>query len=137
MLGRAGVDRLSTRPAPAAAHHATAPVDEAAMPESIAYSPEAPTADALHALPGLVLLDFGTDWCGHCVGARAAVDAWVAAHPRINHLRIEDGRGRRLGRAFTVKLWPTLVLLRNGEEIARVVRPREARDLAPLEAALA
>ena len=107
------------------------------MPESIAYSPEAPTADALHALPGLVLLDFGTDWCGHCIGARAAVEAWVAAQQRIIHLRIEDGRGRRLGRAFTVKLWPTLVLLRNGEEIARVVRPREARNLAPLGAALA
>ena len=107
------------------------------MPESIAYSPEAPTADALHALPGLVLLDFGTDWCGHCMGARMAVDAWRAHHPGIAHLRVEDGRGRRLGRAFAVKLWPTLVLLRDGEEIARVVRPRIGADLTPLDAALA
>ena len=107
------------------------------MPDSIAYSPDALAADAVQAMPGLVLLDFGTDWCGHCRGARAAVDSWAAAQPGITHLRIEDGRGRRLGRAYTVKLWPTLVLLRDGGEVARVVRPRERHDLAPLDAALA
>jgi thioredoxin 1 len=94
-------------------------------------SPLEPSEAAV--LPGLVLLDFGTDWCGHCVAARAAVDAWLRAHARIEHLRIEDGRGRTLGRAFRVKLWPTLVLLREGCEIARVVRPRVAADLRPLE----
>lgn len=108
-----------------------------AMPEPPPYSPTAPTVAAVQALPGLALLDFGTDWCGHCVAARAAVDAWVAAHAGLRHLRIEDGRGRPLGRAFAVKLWPTLVLLRDGSEIARVVRPRGVRELAPLDAALA
>jgi thioredoxin 1 len=34
-----------------------------------------------------------------------------------------------------VKLWPTLVLLRDGREIARVVRPR-SRDLEGAFAAL-
>ena len=86
----------------------------------------------IKATPGLVLLDFGTDWCGHCTAARSAVDDWVQAHPDIDHRRIEDGRGRALGRAYRVKFWPTLVLLRDGHEIARVVRPREARDLWPL-----
>jgi thioredoxin 1 len=86
-------------------------------------------------LGGLVLLDFGTDWCGHCVAARAAVDAWLAGRDAIDHWRIEDGSGRALGRAFRVKLWPTLILLRDGAEVARVVRPREAGDLQPLAAA--
>jgi thioredoxin 1 len=36
---------------------------------------------------------------------------------------VEDGSGRRLGRSFAVKLWPTLVFLRDGEEISRLVRP--------------
>lgn len=100
------------------------------------YRADAPDAADVAALPGLVLLDFGTDWCGHCVAARTPVDAWVAAHDGLAHLRIEDGRGRPLGRAFRVKLWPSLVLLRDGVEIARVVRPREARDLAALDAAV-
>ena len=100
------------------------------------YQPVAPEPAVVAAMPGLVLLDFGTDWCGHCMAAHAAVDAWIGGHPGIDHLRVEDGRGRPLGRAYRVKLWPTLVLLRDGQEIARVVRPRAADDLQPLDAAL-
>lgn len=100
------------------------------------YQSNAPDLAEVEAKRGLVLLDFGTDWCGHCVAARPAVDAWVEPLDDIEHLRVEDGRGRLLGRAFTVKLWPTLVLLRDGREIARVVRPREAGDLHALTEAL-
>lgn len=100
------------------------------------YREHAPGADAVAATRGLLLLEFGTDWCGHCSAAQAAVRAWTARHPGIEHLRIEDGPGRPLGRAYRVKLWPTLVLLRDGEELARAVRPREARDLRALEDAL-
>lgn len=97
------------------------------------YQSIGPDLAAVEAMRGLVLLDFGTDWCGHCMAARPAVDAWTAQHDDIDHLRIEDGRSRPLGRAYRVKLWPTLVLLRDGKEIARAVRPREARDLWPLD----
>lgn len=103
----------------------------------LAYRDLTRSPASIAAMPGLVLLDFGTDWCGHCIAARSAVDAWRDAHADIEHLRIEDGRGRPLTRACQVKLWPTLVLLRDGRELARVVRPREARDLWPLEQALA
>ena len=94
-----------------------------------AYQTVQPAPEHVQAMQGRVLLDFGTDWCGHCSAARAAVDEWIEAHPGIAHLRIEDGRGRPLGRAFAVKLWPTLVLLDDGREIARVVRPRSRQDL--------
>ena len=104
---------------------------------SLPYREDAPTREDVDASAGWLLLDFGTDWCGHCMAARAAVDAWTQAHPQVAHRRIEDGRGRRLGRGFSVKLWPTLVLLRDGTEVARVVRPRSPAELAPLEAALA
>jgi thioredoxin 1 len=64
------------------------------------------------------------------------VDAWVAARPGLRHLRIEDGPGRPLGRRVRDKISKRLVLLRDGAELARVVRPREARDLFPLDQAL-
>ncbi len=99
----------------------------------MSYQSIGPDLAAVEAMRGLVLLDFGTDWCGHCMAARPAVDAWIAQHDDVDHWRIEDGRGRPLGRAFRIKLWPTLVLLRDGKEIARAVRPREARDLWPLD----
>jgi thioredoxin 1 len=101
------------------------------------YQEQAPDPAAVEAMAGLVLLDFGTDWCGHCITGRAPLEAWLDGRDGVDHLRVEDGRGRVLGRAYRVKLWPTLVLLRDGREIARVVRPRELRDLQPLDAALA
>ncbi len=101
-----------------------------------AYQATVPDQSAVQAMRGLVLLDFGTDWCGHCIAARPAVNAWIHDHEGFDHLRVEDGRGRPLGRAYRVKLWPTLVLLRDGQEIVRVVRPREARDLWPLDEAV-
>ena len=62
------------------------------------------------------------------------METWLDNRSGIDHLRVEDGPGRRLGRTYRVKLWPTLVLLRDGCEIARVVRPRGLRDLQPLDA---
>ena len=48
----------------------------------------------------------------------------------MHHLKIEDGRGKPLGRSFRVKLWPTLVFLRDGEEVARLVRPTMRGEIA-------
>jgi thioredoxin 1 len=96
---------------------------------STPYSETAPTRDEVDAMRGPVLLDFGTEWCGHCRAARPLVDAALAARPGVRHLRIEDGPGRRLGRSFGVKLWPTLVFMRDGQELERLVRLREADAL--------
>jgi thioredoxin 1 len=35
-----------------------------------------------------------------------------------------------LGRSFDVKLWPTLVLLAEGREVARLARPATAAEIA-------
>ena len=42
---------------------------------------------------------------------------------------VADASGKPLGRSFRVKLWPTLVFLDNGKEIARLVRPQEAEPI--------
>ena len=106
--------------------------DQTPPEAALSYSPDAPGRDAVDALPGLVLLEFGTDWCGHCQGAQPHIRKALAGAPALQHLKVEDGRGRPLGRSFGVKLWPTLVLLRDGTEVARVVRPGSAGDVEAL-----
>ncbi|MFO1413766.1 MAG: thioredoxin family protein [Burkholderiales bacterium] len=84
--------------------------------------PEPARAD-IDALRGLALLEFGTDWCGWCRAAQGPIGEALAAHPDVRHIRVEDGPGRGLGRSFGVKLWPTLVFLRDGREVERLARP--------------
>ena len=100
------------------------------------YRPETLTRADVDATHGPWVLDFGTNWCGHCRAARPPVEAALQAHTpagsgaqAVRHVRIEDGSGRRLGRSFGVKLWPTLVFLRDGVERARLVRPGSAEEV--------
>jgi thioredoxin 1 len=94
------------------------------------YSETAPTRAEVDALPGSAVIEFGTDWCGHCSAAQPLIEAALAAHPQLRHLKIEDGKGRPLGRSFRVKLWPTLIFMKNGAEVARVVRPPSAHVIS-------
>ncbi|HSR65149.1 MAG TPA: thioredoxin family protein [Xanthomonadaceae bacterium] len=100
------------------------------MPYTADYASAPPARADIDADTGLLVLEFGAPWCGHCQLAQAAIAEVLGAAAEVRHLKIEDGRGRPLGRSFRVKLWPTLLFLRDGEEQARLVRPREAREVA-------
>lgn len=104
------------------------------MPFADTYSPPEPARADIDALAGPVVVEFGSPTCGHCRAAQAPLAEAFGGHPAVRHFKVEDGRGRPLGRSFGVKLWPTLVFMRDGREAARLVRPREA---APIAAALA
>jgi thioredoxin 1 len=93
------------------------------------YAATQPKRSTIDTQPGPSLLEFGANWCGHCLAAQAPLAEALAGHAALRHLKIEDGPGRPLGRSFRVKLWPTLVLLRDGREIARLVRPTEASTI--------
>jgi thioredoxin 1 len=99
------------------------------------YSETAPARSEIDALPGPLLLEFGIDSCPHCQGAQAFIEAALRDHPELRHIKIEDGPGRRLGRSFRVKLWPTLILMRSGQEAGRIVRPGSEREISELLAA--
>ena len=90
---------------------------------------EAPSLAEVQALPGLTLLEFGTEWCGHCRAAQPLIAQALTTQTPCLHLKIEDGPGRALGRHYRVKLWPTLVVLRDGQEVGRLVRPAAAQDV--------
>ncbi len=87
------------------------------------YASTEPTRAEVEALAGATLLEFGAPWCSWCQGAQPHIAAAMAPHAGLRHLKVEDGKGRPLGRSFGVKLWPTLVFLKDGQELARVVRP--------------
>jgi thioredoxin 1 len=101
---------------------------------SLGYSDQAPTREETDALQGAVVLDFGTNWCSHCRAAEPVITQALARQRQVRHLKVEDGSGRPLGRSYGVKLWPTLIFLNDGNEVARIVRPR---DTASIAAALA
>ncbi|MFT3814645.1 MAG: thioredoxin family protein [Acidovorax sp.] len=89
-----------------------------------------PKREEVDALPGPTVVEFGTPWCGHCQRAQPLIEQALNAHAAVHHLKIEDGPGQRLGRSYGVKLWPTLVFLKNGQEVARLVRPQDAKAIA-------
>ena len=93
------------------------------------YAVVQPERSAIDALDGVVALEFGADWCGHCRNAAPHITAALSGFPAVQHIKVEDGSGRALGRSFRVKLWPTLIVVRNGTELARVVRPGDAQEV--------
>ena len=93
------------------------------------YAEHQPARAEVEALAGPTLLEFGTAWCGYCRRAQPLIAEALAAHPGVRHLKIADASGRRLGRFFGVKLWPTLVFLFDGKERARLIRPADAGSI--------
>lgn len=87
----------------------------------VPFTPE-PTRDEVDAMRGAMLLEFGINECPHCQAVQPLVADALKHYPQARHLRIEDGKGRRLGRSFAVKLWPALIFMQDGKEVARVIR---------------
>ncbi len=100
------------------------------------YSPDQPERAQIDALPGATILEFGTNWCGFCRNAQAAIREALSEKAGLRHIKVEDGPGRPLGRSYRIKLWPTLVMLKDGVEVARVVRPVDAQEVRQQLAAL-
>lgn len=93
------------------------------------YTATPPSRAELDALEQPVLLEFGTAWCGYCRAVQPLLADALRHHAEIRHIKVEDGKGRRLGRSFGVKLWPTLVFLQQGRELARLVRPHSVEEI--------
>jgi thioredoxin 1 len=97
------------------------------------YVENEPTRDEIDQSTGPLLLEFGASWCGHCRVLSSTVEELLKMRPQVRHVRIADGRGKPLGRSFRVKLWPTFVLLLDGQAIVQLVRPTEDQIRRALE----
>ncbi len=105
------------------------------MSYSADYLPTDPKRAEIEALPGATVLEFGNAWCGYCRRAEPTIRQ-VLSTPvgqSIRHIKIADAGGKRLGRSYRVKLWPTLIFLKDGIENSRLVRPATSSEV---EAAL-
>lgn len=90
------------------------------------YAVTEPARSEVDTLDGPTVLEFGAPWCGYCLAAQPLLALAFANYPEVRHIKIEDGKGRALGRSFRVTLWPTLVFLSGGKEVARLVRPSDS-----------
>jgi thioredoxin 1 len=105
---------------------------DAGMSFESEYSTAAPDRAAVDRMQGPVVLEFGAPGCGYCISAQPLIEASFTRFADVAHIKIEDGRGRPLGRSFRVKLWPTLVFMRDGVEVARMVRPTDGAALGQM-----
>jgi thioredoxin len=93
------------------------------------YSVLEPTRAEIDSLQGPVVVEFGANWCGHCAAAQPLIAEAFVGRPGLRHIKVEDGKGLPLGRSFRVTLWPTLIFLRDGKEVARLVRPTDSNAI--------
>ena len=93
------------------------------------YAATEPKRAEVDASKGPLVIEFGSPWCGYCRRAQPHIAAALSAHPGVRHIKVADASGKRLGRHYGVKLWPTLVLLVDGKERARVVRPGSTEEV--------
>jgi thioredoxin 1 len=93
------------------------------------YADVEPLRSDIDAVQSPAVIEFGVPWCPHCQLAQPLIAAAFAGHSAVRHIKVEDGSGRPLGRSFRVKLWPTLIFMTDGKEVARVVRPTDTHTI--------
>ena len=81
------------------------------------------TREEIDAMTWPVVLEFGASWCPYCKAIQRYIADSLAKHSSIQHIQIEDGKRKLLGRTFRVKLWPTQVFMCDGQILHAAVGP--------------
>ena len=75
-----------------------------------------------------VLVDFWASWCAPCRMMGATLEEYTGLHPEQKIAKVNVDEEMELAAQFQVMSIPTLVVLRNGQVVNRVVgaRPKDA-----------
>lgn len=88
---------------------------------------------AISSTDKLVVMDFYAAWCGPCKVLGPVIVALAAEYPQAEFYKVDVDQVAAAAEAHAVVSLPTVVLFRDGAEVARVV----GADKRALEAAVA
>ena len=67
------------------------------------------------------ILDFYADWCGPCKMFAPTMDEFKTAHPEVKVTAVNIDENEDLAEKYKVSSIPCVVVLKDGEEVARNV----------------
>ena len=71
---------------------------------------------------GRVLVDFYTEWCGHCRMVSPVLEELESKYSNVITIVKVDADGEReIADRYGIKNYPTIVLFENGKEVAREI----------------
>jgi thioredoxin 1 len=87
--------------------------------------------EALSTLPGVTAIDFTAAWCAPCRTMEPILASLATEYERrVRIVAIDVNQEPILAERYSVRSMPTLVLLRDGREVGRVVGSRPKKFVA-------